>query len=365
MSRLAARTIKGGKNMIVNEMNDYVHSSENGFSPMEDFRMTYNDSDLENGSNTMENFGMNENGNTTTNHGNEVELFSTTADSDSMVNSSNIAVLTPPEDLNYLIENATSDAPVQGAEVEQADPDLTQDRAARKEYLNQKAQDFQNLDVNGYGIDDLKGQILLEAWQRLKTDDSFWTKWVKKTLMTPLRTAQRLRDVHSFYWAERPADVPSVALEYRAKVGITKLDLIRTLWNADPEERTAAGVTTLTITEESIRITLTKTSDTGEQVPVEYDASSPDLTVRKLRSSMPARATRPPRQDESPAPASDEESQTAMLLSRIEELEKEKANLESYLQEAQGVLIQVSTERDTWLKKYYELQEERELFKVA
>jgi hypothetical protein len=254
---------------------------------------------------------------------------------------------TPNDDMNVLID---VDGEGESGESPTATPhgevNLITDTVARQQYLEGQTEVFRQKERSDYVSDDEKGKLLFEVWTALEKTDQFWIEWVENDLGIPRRTAQRLRDVYGFYWAACPSDMPPVAQEYRAQVGITKLDLIRTLRKAPADKLKLKGITDLSITESAISITITSHDDDHdddhERESNTYDAADPALTVRMLRERMPKSPTLPV----TISPQSLEEQLRQLrlsnkkLLRENKELEKKNAILQGRVVEAE-----VETER--------------------
>lgn len=139
--------------------------------------------------------------------------------------------------------------------------------------LTKYTTEFQGLEACGFEADLKKGELLLAAQSEtncLNDQGKCWSRWVTQDLGLALRTAQRYRDVASFY-GNPPEGIPSLNAKYCSELGMTKLDLITQLWNAQRKDRFKANVEF-----HANRVTIIKKSD-----KTQHDAA--DVTVRELR----------------------------------------------------------------------------------
>jgi hypothetical protein len=144
--------------------------------------------------------------------------------------------------------------------------------------LNAYTTTFYSLEASGFEADWKKGELLLKAQSEtdvLEDKNKCWTKWVRQDLGLALRTAQRYRDVVSFY-GEAHDGIPLLKPAYRAKLAMTKLDLLAQLWNAKNQQH---EVPTLEFKPDAVLLTK-KGAEPVDAV---------DVSVRDLRAMTPRR----------------------------------------------------------------------------
>jgi hypothetical protein len=156
--------------------------------------------------------------------------------------------------------------------------------------LEELTEKYHKAEHTGFTTDWRRGKILADAYvsaTKVLDEDGAekrWSKWVRKDLDLPLRTAQRYRDVYRYFdQVGDKAAVRRLPDAYLKQVGFTKLDLAQRLLRASAEERAAAAVENIELTDKCILVTFNGTAG-GE----ESELSA--VSVRELRKHMPMAA---------------------------------------------------------------------------
>ena len=182
-------------------------------------------------------------------------------------------------------------------------------------YFEKQAAQIRELDSKSSGVELQKSKVHAETWQKIRKDEASYKAYVEEYLGMALRTVQRHRDVYLFFVSKEGKNVPPEAPSYKylEKVGLHKLDLIKTLYRASATKLKKYGIQKPVISSESITVTF----DDGAS----YDASDSSLTMRMLKSRMARKA-------------SSRGKTVSISRDRLEKLQRERDKFESDLKDA-------------------------------
>ncbi len=180
-------------------------------------------------------------------------------------------------------------------------------------YFEKQAAQIRELDSKSSGVELQKSKVHAETWQKIRKDEASYKAYVEVYLGMALRTVQRRRDVYLFFVSKEGKNVPPEAPPYKylEKVGLHKLDLIKTLYRASATKLKKYGIQKPVISSESITVTFDGTS---------YDASDSSLTMRMLKSRMARKA-------------SPKGKTVSISKDRLEKLQRERDQFESDLKD--------------------------------